>query len=180
MTEPLSETRIRAETRWLGPWLLLLALCILPTRTARAIQPDSLLALVGCYELVPGKWQTDSLLSRIYSVRAVPTKFRLDSARIKGWPMLQSDSAPTYVVTAYLEPGHSAGLLTAWSRYSRARDSISVGQPLPMAGVTLVLAPVGQDLVGTMRTFTDQIVPGEAHTATVPIGARRTTCPSDG
>lgn len=142
---------------------------------------DSLPLAPACYELMPGPWQTDSLLRSIADPHGAPRRFKLDTVRLAGWePMQERSSLPMYAVHAYPDSGQNAHLFTYWwgPRGTRS-ETIRIGYPLSLGGVSLQVGPAAGGLTGHIVAVTDFIQPGQASTASSPITARRITCPSD-
>ncbi len=143
--------------------------------------PDATLSfeerIAGCYALEPGPWQTDSILAIPSAPFFAPTRFRLEVTRLPGWDLPTSDTLPLYVARSYPEARQDSTMFTSWRRMRVGSDTIRISDPLPLAGVGLLVAPDGRDLAGQIYTFTDVVSEGGLGYAHAPIRARRILCP---
>jgi hypothetical protein len=132
--------------------------------------------VAGCYVLRGGPWEENRQLGIFFPVESIPRRIRLTAERLTGWDALQSDTLPLYAVEAEVTAAESRWVFTYWGGVRKNSDSLRIGAPLSMGGANLRVYPAGDQLVGTITTFTDAIPPdGVAH-AEAPIVLDRVVC----
>lgn len=131
----------------------------------------------GCYrlELYPGETGADAEKKREEWI--FPPYVQLEPDPLTGWPSLQQRYEQVFVARTRDETG---SVKTAPFAYWRPLDgdSLYVGHPGALAGMSMTLRVVGRDLEGEIRAFTDVRPEAVARgTVSAPIRARRVECP---
>lgn len=132
--------------------------------------------IAGCYglELWPGESGADVERRRAAWGNAPTVK--LDTVRLTAWPsLLQLYGENVFVAQSIMEDRRVQNHPFAYWRFI-GTDSLFVGHPRALAGVSMALMIEGQDLRGETRSFTDVSVEGPS-TSSAPVLARRIECP---
>jgi hypothetical protein len=132
--------------------------------------------LAGCYglELWPGESGTD-VERRRAAWGSAPT-VKLDTVRLTAWPsLLQQYGQDVFVAHSITDEGRVQDHPFAYWRFIET-DSLFVGHPRALAGVSMELVIEGQDLRGVTMSFTDVSAEGPS-TSRAPVLARRIECP---
>lgn len=129
----------------------------------------------GCYELELWPGESGPQAERQRAAWSSAPTVKLDTAKLTTWPSLVQQYGTVFVA-------HSITEGRAWDHpfnYWRlvAGDSLFVGHPGALAGVSMTLHIEGQDLRGEITSFTDVPVEGKPTTRTAPVFARRVECP---
>jgi hypothetical protein len=138
-------------------------------------------AVAGCYRLTlwPDEPGPDGDEKR--AAWRVPTMIRLDTAILTAWPSLTGRFGDSvYQAGGFWEGRWREQPFNFWRPYSG--DSIYVGHPGALAGVSLVLDIRGETLRGVMTAHTDTPITDRARRArlSAPVEARRVPCPDSG
>ena len=130
----------------------------------------------GCYrlELWPGESGPETERRRA-AWGTAPT-VRLDTTRLTAWPSLLQAYGTVFVAYSITESGEVRDHPFNYWRFV-AGDSLFVGHPGALAGVSMMLHMEGQDLRGEITSFSDVRVEGRPSTTKSPVLARRVTCP---
>jgi hypothetical protein len=132
--------------------------------------------VAGCYELEFWSGEPGPEAERQRAAWGSAPTVKLDTAKLTVWPSLVQQYGTVFVA-------HSITEGRAWDHpfnYWRfvAGDSLFIGHPGALAGVSMTLHIEGQDLRGEITSFTDERVEGKPSTGTAPVLARRVECPS--
>jgi hypothetical protein len=153
--------------------------CTCSASNAQRDTPFSPERVAGCYrlELYPDESGAD-----IDERRArwdVPQFVVLESDSLTTWPSLLQQYGTVFVAASITQDGQVRDHPFNYWRPA-ADDSVHVGHPGALAGVSLALRIEGQDLRGEVVSFSDVRVEGRPSTVTSPVRARRVECPTVG
>lgn len=145
---------------------------------ARHDPPSTPQELAGCYrlELWPGESGPD--MERRRGAWGSAPIVQLDTARLTAWPNLTERYGVVFVAASITEAGEIRDHPFNYWRLT-AGDSLYVGHPGALAGVSMELHIEGADLRGVISSFSDVRV-GRPSTVTIPVRAQRVDCPRSG
>ena len=140
--------------------------------------PSTPQELAGCYrlELWPGE-SGPAVEQRRAAWGSAPV-LKLDTMQLTAWPSLTQQYGTVFVAYSITASGQVRDHPFNYWRFMDG-DSLYVGHPGALAGVSMKLRIEGQDLSGSITSFTDVRMEGRPSTATTPIRARRMECPPD-
>lgn len=132
----------------------------------------------GCFqlELYPDESGPDAEKER--AEWNIPEYVVLGSDPLTTWPSLTQQYGTVFVATSVTADGQTRDHPFNYWRFTTG-DSLYVGHPGALAGVSLALHIEGQDLRGEIASFTDVRVEGRSSAVTAPVRAKRVECPSD-
>lgn len=135
--------------------------------------PDTAFAnrIAGCYELVPGPWQSASLLNSARPVPQARVTFELRPEHVPG----ERPDGPLHVVKSDSIARYPHGLFSIWTRIKPEEELIRIGQPYMFANFSLRVTPDGTNLVGVIVGYPEP--KGDVVSSVrAPVVARRVLC----
>lgn len=133
--------------------------------------------VAGCYEISTRAIVSDRGIARFTRLPAGPIRFALTTRAAAGTQEVAAHDRTFYfAVDTDSLPAHGRDLFRSWILLPGVTTRALVSVPLPMAGVSLVVAPRGRDLVGVLQAFTDALPPDGPSSASHAIVARRIAC----
>lgn len=143
--------------------------------TAMTMTPES---LAGCYELALWPDEMGAQADARRAEWSVPSIVRLETARMTAWPsLINRYGDDVYQARAWSEGRWQDHPFAYWRK--QGTDSIYVGHPGALAGVSLMLQSQGDELAGVMTAHTDVRQVGDTAAArpSAPVRARPVDCP---
>ena len=159
--------------------LLLAAFCGCGTARAPEAQTSLPNSAAGCYELLVWPDRSDPAVEEERAAWGRTPIVELDSLPLTEWAHLQQEYGAVFVARSYLEGGRAYNHPFGYWRPA-AGDSLFVGHPMALAGLSMTLAVAGTNLEGLITSFTDVLEEGRPSTVTAPVRARRIQCPPGG
>jgi hypothetical protein len=162
-------------------FLILLLAAIAGCSAARAPEAQTSLqdSVAGCYELRLWPDRSDPAVEEERAAWGFMPIVQLDTLPLTNWPHLQQQYGDVRVARSYLEGGRAFDHPFGYWRPAEG-DSLFVGHPMALAGMSMTLAAAGENLEGRMTSFTDIIEEGRPSTVTAPVRAFRIECPPGG
>ncbi len=137
-------------------------------------------AVSGCYrlELYPDETGADAEKKR--AEWHIPEYVALESEPLTDWPSLLQTYDQVFVARTLDQAGAARATPFNYWRPVEA-DVLYVGHPGALAGLSMTLRIVGENLEGEILAFTDvRPQAGGTGKASAPIRARRVECPGTG
>jgi hypothetical protein len=106
----------------------------------------------------------------------IPEYVALESDPLTTWPSLTQQYGTVFKAFSITELGQVRDHPFNYWRFMGG-DSLYVGHPGALAGVSMEVRIEGQDLSGGITSFTDVRMEGRPSTVTTPVRARRVECP---
>jgi hypothetical protein len=143
-------------------------------------RPGSLPPVAGCYALTLWPDEQGPAADARRAAWTVPAIIRLDTAVFTAWPSLtQRYGDSVHQASSWLEERWQEYPFIYWRPHPG--DSIYVGHPGALSGITLVLDIRGQTYRGVITAHTDTPIVDRADRARsfAPVEARRIPCPGE-
>jgi hypothetical protein len=158
------------------------AVLVLVSACSAARAPEAQTSLqdsvAGCYELRLWPERADPEAEEERATWGLMPIVELDTLPLTDWPQLAQQYGEVFVARSYLEGGRAFDHPFGYWRPAEG-DSLFVGHPMALAGMSMTVAPVGEDLEGLMTSFTDILEEGRPSSVTAPVRALRVECPPD-
>jgi len=135
--------------------------------------------VAGCYRLELWPDESGGQVERRRAAWGSAPILKLDSIKLTAWPSLVQQYGTVFVAFSITESGQVRDHPFNYWRFMDG-DSLYVGHPGALAGVSMKVRIEGQDLSGSITSFTDVRMEGRPSTATTPLRARRVECPPSG
>lgn len=158
-----------------------LAAAISGCGAARAPEAQASLqdSVAGCYELRLWPDRSDPAVEEERAAWGLMPIVQLDTLPLTDWPHLRQQYGEVFAARSYLEGGRAFDHPFGYWRPEDG-DSLFVGHPMALAGMSMMLAVAGTNLEGLMTSFTDVLEEGRPSTVTAPVRALRIECPPGG
>jgi hypothetical protein len=132
--------------------------------------------LAGCYRLELWPGEAGPEVERRRAAWGTAPIVRLDTTALTGWPAVTQQYSNAFVAHSITERDGVQDHPFGYWRFM-GHDSLFVGHPGALAGVSMEVAIEGQNLRGEIRSFTDVLSPDRPSTSTSPVLAHRIECP---
>lgn len=162
-------------------WVILLVAAIAGCSAARAPEAQTSLldSVAGCYELALWPERSDPGVEEERAAWGLMPVVELDTVPLADWPHLRQQYGEVYVARSYLEGGRAFDHPFGYWRPAEG-DSLFVGHPMALAGMSMTLVVAGANLEGLMTSFTDVLEERRPSSVTAPVEGRRIECPRGG
>ncbi|MDH3457891.1 MAG: hypothetical protein OER90_13715 [Gemmatimonadota bacterium] len=132
--------------------------------------------VAGCYRLTLWPDESGPDVERRRAGWGSAPILKLDTTRLTAWPSLNQRYGTVFTAFSITESGEVRDHPFNYWRFMDG-DSVYVGHPAAFAGVSIEAQIEGQDLVGTIISFSDVRREGRPSGATSPVRAVRMECP---
>jgi hypothetical protein len=132
--------------------------------------------VAGCYSLTLWPGESGPEMERRRAAWGSAPLVKLDTVALVGWPSVTQRYGQAFAAQSITDAGRIQDHPFGYWRFMGS-DSLFVGHPGALAGVSMELVIRGQDLGGEIVSFTDVPREGRPSTAKSPVLARRVTCP---
>ena len=132
--------------------------------------------LAGCYELELWPGESGPEVEERRAAWGNAPVIKLDTTALTGWPGITRQYGEAFVAYTITDAGRVQDHPFGYWRFM-GNDSLFVGHPGALAGVSMKLVIDGQGLHGEMMAFTDVVSADRPSTSRAPVLARRVDCP---
>ena len=167
--------RLRAVT----PMVLVALAGACAASTAQRQVPSSSEQISGCYRLELWPGESGPAVEQRRAAWGSAPLVQLDTVRLTAWPSLVQQYGIVFTAYSITSSGEVRDHPFNYWRFVGG-DSVFVGHPGALAGVSMELQLQGQDLHGVMSSFSDEWEEGRSSKVIAPVRAHRVECSAKG